>query len=283
MSPNRPTAPAAAAPIALTRTVRFALLPAGAAADPAPAARNGFAGVPCAHGLRAHHELTLRLAGVPDARTGYLVGIQEIDALVRAHLVPRLQAMFVASPTPSEREALVQLGRAAQEHAPAGTRLIHLTWSPSPFVQHLWSPAMPASATLVEHFEFSASHRLHCPQLSDEENRRVFGKCNHPNGHGHNYRLAVAVRVPVDAPAPTLGVGALAAIVDAQVLARMDHKHLNTDCPEFAQRNPSVENIAAVCHGLLEPPVRAAGAELAWVRVWETEKTSAVYPAGGEG
>lgn len=26
------------------------------------------------------------------------------------------------------------------------------------------------------------------PSLSDEENLKVFGKCNNPNGHGHNYK-----------------------------------------------------------------------------------------------
>jgi 6-pyruvoyltetrahydropterin/6-carboxytetrahydropterin synthase len=35
---------------------------------------------------------------------------------------------------------------------------------------------------------FSAAHRLHSPQLTDEENARVYDKCNNPNGHGHNYK-----------------------------------------------------------------------------------------------
>ncbi|KHJ77607.1 6-pyruvoyl tetrahydropterin synthase [Oesophagostomum dentatum] len=34
---------------------------------------------------------------------------------------------------------------------------------------------------------FSAAHRLHSNQLSAEENQRIYGKCNNPNGHGHNY------------------------------------------------------------------------------------------------
>uniref|UniRef100_A0A8D1LM10 6-pyruvoyltetrahydropterin synthase n=2 Tax=Sus scrofa TaxID=9823 RepID=A0A8D1LM10_PIG len=35
---------------------------------------------------------------------------------------------------------------------------------------------------------FSASHRLHSKSLSNEENLKLFGKCNNPNGHGHNYK-----------------------------------------------------------------------------------------------
>lgn len=139
---------------------------------------------------------------------------------------------------------------------------------------------MPDHATLTEHFEFSAAHRLHCPELGDDENRRIFGKCNHASGHGHNYRVAVSVRVPVGTGEPALGVGTLASIVNRCVIDRFDHRHLNVDCPEFAALNPSVEHIAMVCHGLLEREVRAAGAKLERVTVWETEKTSASYPAG---
>lgn len=38
----------------------------------------------------------------------------------------------------------------------------------------------------TEHF--SAAHRLHTPRLSDEENVKLYGKCNHRHGHGHNYK-----------------------------------------------------------------------------------------------
>ena len=139
---------------------------------------------------------------------------------------------------------------------------------------------MPDHAIVTESFEFSASHRLHCPDLTDEENRALFGKCNHPNGHGHNYRIAVSVRVGAGPGARPFATAALEAAVQAAVIDRFDHRHLNIDCPEFAQLNPSVEHIAMVCHGLLEPAIAAAGAALHRVTVWETEKTSATYPAG---
>lgn len=34
-----------------------------------------------------------------------------------------------------------------------------------------------------------ASHYYDNPEVSTEENRRLFGKCNSPNAHGHNYVL----------------------------------------------------------------------------------------------
>jgi 6-pyruvoyltetrahydropterin/6-carboxytetrahydropterin synthase len=41
---------------------------------------------------------------------------------------------------------------------------------------------------------FSAAHRLHANQLSDEDNKLIFGKCNGVNSHGHNYKIEVTVK-----------------------------------------------------------------------------------------
>ena len=217
--------------------------------------------------------------GVPDARTGYLIGIQEIDALVRAHLAPLLESFFRSSEPIHPADAVTYMGDTLQRNFPQAIPLSSIQWSPGPFVNYIWSTAMRDHAIMTEQFEFSAAHRLHCPELSDDENRRTFGKCNHPSGHGHNYRIAVAVRVRTGAGAPALSTGALEGIVTRTVLDRFDHRHLNVDCPEFAELNPSVENIAQVCHALLSDEIAAAGAALDHVTVWETAKTSATYPA----
>ncbi len=47
-------------------------------------------------------------------------------------------------------------------------------------------------------YEFAASHRLHAAKLGDEENRILYGKCNHPFGHGHNYVLEVSAVGPIE-------------------------------------------------------------------------------------
>jgi len=268
--------------ITLRRTVRFGIsFPGADLAEEFPeGARgvNGFAGIPPSDGFTAHHELVVECIGVPDACTGYLLGIHEIDAIVRAHVRPTF-ARWCRGDRPSTAEAVARMADVIAAQLPPHVMLSSLAWAPGPFVEHLWRHSMPDLAVLTERFEFSAAHRLHCPELSDEENRRAFGKCNHPNGHGHNYRIAVAVRVPTGAGRPSFGTGELEAIVARTVLERFDHKHLNVDCPEFASLNPSVENIARVCHGLLAPECARGGAELDHVTVWETEKTSATYPA----
>ena len=269
--------------IALRRTVRIGI-PASAAGmqrkiSPKEPHRNGFAGIPPSDGFTAHHEVTVECIGVPDARTGYLIGIQEIDALVRAHLAPLLESFFCSAHPIHPADAVTQMGDVLQRNFPQAIPLSTIQWFPGPFVNYTWSTAMRDQAIMTEQFEFSAAHRLHCPELSDDENQRTFGKCNHPSGHGHNYRIAVAVRVRTGAGAPALTTGALEGIVTRTVLDRFDHRHLNVDCVEFAELNPSVENIAQVCHHLLSDEIAAAGAALDHVTVWETAKTSATYPA----
>ena len=129
----------------------------------------------------------------------------------------------------------------------------------------------PQQVTLVQQFEFSAAHRLHADQLSDEENRAVFGKCNLAHGHGHNYVLEVAV---TDAPSSTGEVFPLEqmqTIVRQQVIERFDHRHLNLDCEEFRETNPTVEHIAQACWQLLDG--HFAPARLTHLRLYETPKT----------
>lgn len=143
-------------------------------------------------------------------------------------------------------------------------------------------PPRPATPRVIlrETFEFAASHRLHLSHRSDGENRALFGKCNNPNGHGHNYRIAVSVEVPAEKSADARpGFAEIERIVESEIMARFDHKHLNLDCPEFAMTNPSVENIARISFEVLAEPFAAAGGRLRDVEVWETEKTSCRYPA----
>jgi len=132
---------------------------------------------------------------------------------------------------------------------------------------------------LSQKFEFSASHRLHNPTMSDETNRQTFGKCNNPSGHGHNYELAVTLRGPADENGVVMPVPQFERIVAETVVERFDHKNLNEQVAEFRDVIPSVENIARVIYRLLKPKFAGAGGgvELAAVTVWETPKTFCEY------
>lgn len=97
---------------------------------------------------------------------------------------------------------------------------------------------------LTRRYRFSASHRLHSEQLSETENRALYGKCNNAYGHGHDYMLEVSVRGPVEErTGRVVDLGALDALVRCEVVAAFDHRNLNAEVPEFAGVVPTTENL----------------------------------------
>ena len=92
-------------------------------------------------------------------------------------------------------------------------------------------------------YQFSASHRLHAPQLSEEENRTLYGKCNNPYGHGHTYQVEVSARGPLDASGRAIDTARLDDLVREQVLSPFSHQDLNRDV-NFEQLVPTSENLA---------------------------------------
>ena len=105
----------------------------------------------------------------------------------------------------------------------------------------------PTKISVTRKAHFNAAHRLHCPEWSDEKNKEVFGLCNNPNYHGHNYELDVSVAGTIDPESGmVVALGWLADLIKHQIEHRFDHKNLNLDVSEFADLNPTAENIAVV-------------------------------------
>ncbi|MCP1384559.1 6-carboxytetrahydropterin synthase [Runella sp. CRIBMP] len=125
---------------------------------------------------------------------------------------------------------------------------------------------------------FNAAHRLNNPAWSEEENARIFGKCNLPNYHGHNYELIVRVTGEVD---PNTGYVVdlkwLNDLIEHNVLQKFDHKNLNLDTEEFKHLNPSAENIAIVIYNILRGHLQSTF-DLK-IRLYETERNFVEYPA----
>jgi len=127
---------------------------------------------------------------------------------------------------------------------------------------------------------FNAAHRLFNPGWGDEENQRVFGPCANANFHGHNYNLDVTVIGDV-APATgyVVDIKTLKDIVEKHVLAKLDHRNLNLDVPEFRTLIPTAENIVVVCWKLLEPHM-PSGTKLHRLVLHETERNAVEYTGG---
>ena len=128
---------------------------------------------------------------------------------------------------------------------------------------------MPVVVTRRE--TFTAGHRLHNPEFSEERNREVFGKCSNPSGHGHNYVLEVAVASEIDpATGYVIDLGRLSTVINDAVIADVDHRNLNADVEWLAGRIPTTEVLADTIWDRLEERLPAG---CLWsVVVRETEK-----------
>jgi 6-pyruvoyltetrahydropterin/6-carboxytetrahydropterin synthase len=131
---------------------------------------------------------------------------------------------------------------------------------------------------VTRRYRFVASHRLHAASLSDEENRALYGKCNHPYGHGHNYTIEVSARGPADGSGRAVDLGLLDELVERHVLAEFDHRDLNSEVARFASEVPTSENLAReVCRRLKQNWSGVFAGEwprLERVRVGETRKNT---------
>jgi len=130
---------------------------------------------------------------------------------------------------------------------------------------------------VTRRYHMAASHRLHAPSLSEEENYRIYGKCNNPYGHGHNYVVEVGARGPIDERSGSaVDVAALDSLVRGEILSAFDHRNLNTEIPVFRTVVPTSENLAVeICRRLKVKWSAAFPGEwpkLYFVRIAETER-----------
>jgi 6-pyruvoyltetrahydropterin/6-carboxytetrahydropterin synthase len=132
---------------------------------------------------------------------------------------------------------------------------------------------------LGRRYRFAASHRLHSDGLSEEENCRVYGKCNNPYGHGHNYVVEISMSGTVDpATGMIVNLTDLDGFVEREVIEAFDHKSLNEDVDVFRAIVPTTEN---VCKEIFQRLKHFPLAKLERVRVEETSNNSFEY-AGEE-
>jgi 6-pyruvoyltetrahydropterin/6-carboxytetrahydropterin synthase len=132
-------------------------------------------------------------------------------------------------------------------------------------------------STITRREIFNSAHRLFKPELSDEENIKLFGKCAYPNYHGHNYELHVTLTGDID---PYTGfvydIADLKKIINEEVIEPFDHRNLNLDTTEFSALNPTVENICVVIYQKLRPRIDSKF-DLK-IRVYETIRNYSEFP-----
>lgn len=125
------------------------------------------------------------------------------------------------------------------------------------------------AASLSRVVGFRALHHLSRQDWSPARNREAFGPLSDPAGHAHDYRCVVTVSGPVaESRGMVMDLAALDRILQEEVVAPLDGKHLNRDVPALAGAIPTCEALALVVFRRLRDRL-PAGVTLHRVRIME--------------
>jgi 6-pyruvoyltetrahydropterin/6-carboxytetrahydropterin synthase len=126
--------------------------------------------------------------------------------------------------------------------------------------------------TLTRRVSFSAGHRYWLADLSEQENKALFGEWASPYNHGHNYILDVTIAGFVDVKTGmVVNIKQLDDIVRKEIVLKFDGKSLNDEVNFFSSHTSSVENILRYTSQVLaEPGTLPQGTELLGLRLEET-------------
>ena len=244
----------------------------------------GPAAEPSGHGH--NYVLEVSVEGPVDPRDGMVVNIKDLDTVllrilseIDHRLLNTAMPEFTDAVPTTERLAQALWARLPKQLGQLGSaRCTGLRLEEHPgFYVELYG-ADPTMVYVTRSIEFAAAHRLHSEHLSAEENVRIYGKCNNPNGHGHNYVAEVTVAGNPDRrTGAAVDLGKFEALLESEIEAHFDHKHLNLDTPYFKKDVPTAENIAIAIWRLLEGKVAACCAtgalKLHRVRLIETARS----------
>lgn len=234
------------------------------------------------HGHNYVVELTV--AGELDERTGMVVNITDVDlALKRAirplrdkHLTYEVP-YFAQNPPTTENIARYVVAAFHREFTDPAAQLTQVIVWETPTLSATWTKETDTMVALTRCLDFAASHRLHAPSLTNDENVAIFGKCNNCAGHGHNYGVEVTV---IGEPDPVTGMivdlMALDALLEEEIMGAYDHKNLNEDTDDFKLTNPTSENLTLAIWRRLATKIPAP-AKLHRVVVRETERNYFEY------
>ena len=253
----------------------------------------GFRRSPPGETGRGHdYVVEMTVGGDIDPRTGMVINIKEVDALLKAQVVGPLGGTLLDEDVPEFRDApptpenLVRwIWERCQAALPPPGRLARVTLWPRPTLRAELSALFNSEGipmlTTTRTYDFSASHRLHSEALTAGENAEIFGKCNWENGHGHNYEVEITL---AGEPDPATGqlwdATLLDRVVEEEVLTPYDHRHLNYDTADFQRLNPTSENLTRVIWDNLSRRLSGealGGARLHRVAVRETARNFFEY------
>lgn len=212
---------------------------------------------PYNHGHDYTLEITIR--GKVDPTTGMVINIKELDSLMKEQILFHLdqkslndEVPYFLTNTPTLENIAIYCYQQLT-HLPQNVSLVKIRLHENPTLFSDYTIGEKHSMTITRCYDFCASHRLAIPELTDEENLVIFGKCSNPTGHGHNYELEVTVSGKIN---PDTGMivdlEQLDQIVQDEILQRYDHKNLNSDVEELHGLNPTSEVVTKAIYQRLK-------------------------------
>ncbi len=235
----------------------------------------GQAAAPAGHGHG--YRLRVVLRGEPDGETGVIVPHGEVDGALSAlhalldhrHLNVEV-AELAGQPMTTECLARFVFRRLARDLPVARVRLHE---NPRFFAEFDGSAFGMGLET-----SFSAAHCLRDPGLTDEENRRIYGKCSNPSGHGHRYAVQATVVGALDERSGTLLPLPRLERALERAVGPWDHRHLDREVEAFRDRPSTGENIVIILWPLVDGLLDG---RLARLRLFETANNRFAVRRGG--
>ncbi len=223
------------------------------------------------HGHGHNYVLEVTAAGPVDPVTGMVINVVDLKRIVGVvlegfdHKHLNADTPYFATTQPTTENIVQVLWHLIAPQLPAPVRLhrLRLHETATIFADFYGD----ATASFSRAYAFSAAHRLASTALSAADNQALYGKCTNLNGHGHDYRFEVTVSGPVD---PTTGMVINLADLDRAVqplLDELDHTHLDEQQPAFRDHPSTGEHVVIF---LWERLQAALGAQLRWIKLWET-------------
>ena len=201
------------------------------------------------HGSGRNYAAYFVFTGPVDPITGMLINISEIKERASRIVRQRFDHKFLNEDNPSFRDVLPTADNIARQlyvdvaplFSDDSAKLVacHLTESPERCATFYSNGAREANYW----FEFSAARKTMSPQLSAEENARLFGSAT--SIHGHNYRVRLTYRStnPVSGQdLPLVSYDAIDACLHA-LQDELDHRYLNEDVAGLANRPVTTESL----------------------------------------
>jgi 6-pyruvoyltetrahydropterin/6-carboxytetrahydropterin synthase len=224
------------------------------------------------------HNYTLHVAMLGELdEYGMVLNLSEVKHTIKQEVTGQLDYSFLNDAWAEFRETLPtteNMARVIWQKLAPHLPIVNIRLYEHPL---LWADYqgndMEAFLSVSTHF--SAAHRLARTDLTMEENSAIYGKCARPNGHGHNYHLEVMVKGQIDPrTGMAIDLGKLQAAINEQIIEPMDHTFLNKDVSYFEKVVPTAENIAFYICQMLEPQVKALGAQLHKIKLYESPNNS---------